>query len=149
MGERYVPDRNKVRYEDHTADLWMTAEGADEQEVITNMLTGLYSTISEEFTIDPAGTLNIEFHGGSLEEVLINVLSEALFLFDARSVLILRPTIGLSETKGGFKAVLTGSMAECTIPPEKGGFEVKAVTHHKAEMCKEGARWKGRVLLDL
>jgi SHS2 domain-containing protein len=141
----YIPSMKGVALGDHTADIWLEVEGGSLEECIRRAVHGLYSVMAQEFSISKGEMAYEIFDVGAREMLLVDVLSEALFLFDSESCLILDPEL---KTEKG-KYVLSFTKSECSVPPGKGGMEVKAVTFHDAELSVKEGVWKGRVLLDI
>jgi SHS2 domain-containing protein len=134
-----------VELGDHTADIWLEVEGGSLEECIQRAVHGLYSVMAQEFLISGKMQASENFEAGAKEMLLVDVLSEALFLFDSESVLIMDPKLMIE----GEEYVLNFMKAECSIPPGKGGMEVKAVTFHDTALSVNEGVWKGRVLLDI
>jgi SHS2 domain-containing protein len=130
---------------DHTADIWLEVEGGSLEECIQRAVQGLYSVMAQEFLISGKIEASETFDAGAHEMLLVDVLSEALFLFDSESSIILETKVRSEEGK----YVLNFFKAECSIPPGKGGMEVKAVTFHDTALSVSEGVWKGRVLLDI
>lgn len=149
MDPSYIPLTEGVTLGDHTADIWLEVTGSSLQECIERSLHGLYSIMAQEFEIRSSMDSSETFDAGALEILMVDVLSEALFLFDSESSIILSPLIGTSDHGEGGGFILNFKRANCSIPTGKGGMEVKAATFHGAELKEENGTWKGRVLLDI
>jgi SHS2 domain-containing protein len=149
MERTYIPSNEGVTLGDHTADIWLGVEASSLDECIHRALHGLYSVMSQEFILHSETGSSEVYETEESEMLLVDILSEALFLFDSESSLILHPEISMGEGDESDKTVLKFVKAACSIPPEKGGMEVKAVTFHGAELKQVDSGWKGRVLLDL
>ena len=119
------------------------------EECLTRTISGLYGVMAEEFQTLEWREEGLTFQAESLDVLLVELLSELLFIFDARSSLALDPCINVSETEGSFIMRFDYLETEVNIPEGKGGMEVKAATYHGAFLKKQDGIWKSRVLLDL
>ncbi len=149
MDRVHVPNSEGIVHEEHTADLWLTATGGSIEECLTRTVSGLYGVMAEEFQTMEWKKEELTFEAENLEVLLVELLSELLFIFDARSSLALDPRINVSEIEEGFILRFEYLETEVNIPEGKGGMEVKAATYHGAFLKKQGGIWKSRVLLDL
>jgi SHS2 domain-containing protein len=146
MGRSYIPSKTGVALGDHTADVWLEVNGPDMDNFIERALHGLYSVMADEFNLGSSVQSNESFPSERLELLLVDILSEALFLFDSESSLIMEPRLGPNENGD---VVLSFKKVECEIVPGKAGMEVKAVTFHGAELIEDDGGWRGKFLLDL
>jgi SHS2 domain-containing protein len=146
MDQNYIPSTEGISIGEHTADLWLEFEGASLEECIKRAVHGLYSVMAKEFSltgdVEVEDTLKID----STDMMIVDVLNEALFLFDAESTIILDPVIAL-QTK--HEVTLTFKKVKCEIPLGKAGMEVKAATFHGMELIEVNGKWIGKILLDL
>ncbi len=55
MDPIYRPDKDSVRYGDHTADLWIEAIGTDLNTLLVNLVDGLYGVMSDCFQLEGEG----------------------------------------------------------------------------------------------
>jgi SHS2 domain-containing protein len=152
MVHLYEPDKGSFAHGEHTADIWLIASGTSIEEVIGKMLVGLYGTISEAYSYEEdLGPLEIHFTGRAYEDLLIDALSEALFLLVSENVLFddLEVDLEGTEVNGQLTLTLRCSKRRVTIVPERQGMEVKAVTRYETSLKPLGGRWTARVLLDI
>ncbi|MFW3145885.1 MAG: archease [Thermoplasmatota archaeon] len=149
MGELFVPDPKGISYEDHTADLWLVLKGSSMGDCIEKALNGLYGVIGSSFMLGSAEEGILEIKGRDAVEMMVDVLSEALYLMDAETTLIKDPEIKIEVKEDEVELHMSFIKAGFSIPEGKGGMEVKAVSYHGAYLESEGDHWKGRVLLDI
>lgn len=152
MGPVYEPDMSSFVFGDHTADIWISTSGNSAQEVLSRMIEGLYGTISEAYVLEcDLGNLDLSFTSTSIEELLVMFLSEALFLIDSASEVLLRPEFVLMEDPLLSKKILSVrcNKFKVTIVPERQGMEIKAVTRHGTFFGPKEGVWGARVLLDI
>src|SRR5208283_3255944 len=67
---------------EHTADVGFEAFGATREEVFANAARALMNIIVDLDTIKPSDEVTLEIHGPDPESVLVNWLSEILYLHD-------------------------------------------------------------------
>ena len=149
MERSYVPSRQGVVHGEHTADLWLMTVGSSAAECISRMISGVYGVMSEEYMLLDGGKDSLSIESGNMEVLLVELLSEALFLFDAENVIITEPSITILESEKGYRLDLEFVRSTFSIPPGKGGMEVKAATYHEASLIQDADGWSARVLLDL
>jgi SHS2 domain-containing protein len=149
MDRVHVPSSEGVVHEEHTADLWLTASGESLEECLKRTVSGLYGVMADEFQISGMVKEELILEAESLEVLLVELLSELLFIFDARSSIAMDPSFIISEKEGRFTLRFGYRETEVSVSEGKGGMEVKAATYHGASLRNEGGSWKSRVLLDL
>ncbi|MEA3557784.1 MAG: archease [Candidatus Thermoplasmatota archaeon] len=149
MSRIFRPPDQGVSFEEHTADLWLIAEGSSIEEVFKRALTGLYSVIASEFEIDDEREEMEKFKGTETEEILIDILSEALYLFDAESRVIMDPRFELERNNEGIMVRMWFGSAGVRIKEGCHGMEVKAATYHGTEIAAINKVHRARILLDI
>jgi len=149
MERIHIPCGDGVVLEEHTADLWLTASGVSPEECIERTISGMYNVMAEEFNVSGGHPADLTLEAEGLEVVLVELLSELLFIFDARASLALDPKILLNEENGRVTLRMDYIETPFTMVEGKRGMEVKAATYHEASLKKDGGLWKTRVLLDL
>jgi SHS2 domain-containing protein len=146
MDKIFVPSKDGVSIGEHTADLWLEFEGGSLEECIQRAVHGLYSVMAQEYSLIKGSEVEEILNMGSAEMLVVDILNEALYLFDAESSLMLDPSFTLHSER---KSQLRFRKIECEIPPGKSGMEVKAATFHGMELSEDQGKWKGRILLDI
>ncbi len=81
-----------------------------------------------------------------METLLVRLLQEVLYLFDARRFVARRLEIESWKDKR-----LIGRVWGETFDPERHGFktEIKAVTYHGLKISKSKGRWYAELVLDV
>lgn len=130
----------------HTADLQICAYGKDLPTLFKNALFGMFTGISPQFISETKACHDIEVRSHDLETLMVDFLSEALYLSDVHKEAYLDMNLKEISTEGEFfiKAELCGRKIE--------GFEegeIKAVTHHGLKVEKKDDHWIAKVLFDL
>ncbi|MBN1539136.1 MAG: archease [Candidatus Thermoplasmatota archaeon] len=142
----FIPPKEGFTLGEHTADLWLEVNGSSIEDCVSRSLLGLYHVMAQEFVIIGTRRDSIALDNESVEFLVVDVLSEALFLFDSESTLMLDPSLK-KERGGGW--VLEFSRSKCRIPEGKGGMEVKAATFHGPGTVMRDGIWYSKVLLDI
>ena len=67
---------------DHTADVGIKAYGKTLSEAFENAAKGMFDIITDSSEIESIGQYNIELEAPDLEQLLVDWLSELLYLFE-------------------------------------------------------------------
>ncbi len=149
MGDRYVPEKKGSTLKEHTADIWLISEGDSLEHMFSAAVSGLYRLMANEFITGKVEKRTESFSANQVEEVLIDILSEALYLFDAESRLILEPSFTIERMNGRIDVKMDYVSKKAEIPEGAGGMEVKAPTYHGAELEEKNGNYKCKILLDV
>ncbi len=131
---------------DHTADIGIDVLGATLRELFTNAAFALFDIITDLSKVECKAECNIKISGIDREQLLVNWLTELLYLHDVKNLLFKNFCIAdikdnqLTATING-EAFIEGKHVIKT--------EVKAVTYHNLSIIKEDHQWKARVIFDL
>ena len=115
---------------EHTADVGVKAYGKTVAEAFKHVAEGMFDIITDKSTIDPVGEYNILLEAPDLEQLLVDWLSQLLFLNDAHDLVF-----------GKFEVTLTENHLSAHVFGEKYdkkkhqmGVEIKAVTYHMLQV---------------
>jgi SHS2 domain-containing protein len=115
---------------EHTADVGVKAYGKTIAEAFEHAANGMFDIITDESTIDPVGQYDIQLEAPDLEQLLVDWLSQLIFLNDAQDLVF-----------GKFQVTLTGNRLTASVFGEKYdtkkhrmGVEIKAVTYHMLQV---------------
>ena len=129
---------------EHTADIGIRAYGINLTELFETATRGLCS-ITGAWRAGDGQTVAIEVGPGDLGAVLVDWLSEVLYLQDAWDSIIAAVTVdGVSEEGARGKVVLAPRGDE-TLE----GTAVKAITYHQLRVEHVDGRWIAEVYLDV
>lgn len=131
---------------EHTADLKIKAYGKDLPELFFNTLRGMFESIGSQRS-DVGGQIlevrrEIKIKSPDLESLLVDFLSEALYLSDINNEAYFEThfeKFSEEELSGTIKGVKVKGFKE----------EIKAVTYHGLEVKKVDGRWEAVVLFDI
>lgn len=133
---------------DHTADVGLRVRGADLDDLFRTAAEGLfgYIVVNRE-EVRPEEEETVTLAAESPGELLIAWLNELIFRLETQ-----HRVYGQFEVR----AALDGRSLEATIAGEPidrdrhvMDHEVKAVTHHGANVERDGSGWVAEVILDI
>lgn len=121
-----------MRYEvlEHTADVMIKARGATVEECFENAAFAMMDQILDASSVGAVLFEDMTVEGGSLDELLYNFLSEVLFIFDARDLVL--SVFHVSIGTGSLRCRATGEMFDRSRHSPR--QEVKAVTYHMLQV---------------
>jgi SHS2 domain-containing protein len=134
------------RYEilEHTADVGLAVEGDSLTEVFEVATRGL-AEISGLWRPGRGDRISVEVHANDLGSLLVDWLSEVLYLHDARRALIGGVEVTMVAGHAAAGAVAFAPFDEETIE----GVQIKAVTYHQLSVEKKSDVWRARVFFDI
>jgi SHS2 domain-containing protein len=136
---------------EHKADLKIRAFGKTKEELFLNMLKGMISGLRPEILNSEAETQNIEIKSPDLEALLVDFLSEVLYLTQVNKEIyadIKFKKLTDPSTGSGQVAELEGELTGQKV--ERFGEDIKAVTYHDLDIHqKADGTWEVTVLFDI
>jgi len=117
---------------DHTADVGIKAYGKTLSEAFENAAKGMFDIITDNSEIESVGQYDLELEAPDLEQLLVDWLSELLYLNSARNQVFGFFKIELDEKNKKLKAKVFGEKFD--LSKHKIGAEIKAVTYHMLEV---------------
>ena len=131
---------------DHTADIGLIVYGEDLKTLFENAGEAFFHLITDLKKVRRRTERRIEIGKEDLERLMVDWLSELLYLHDVEDLLFKEFKIE-SVGEDGLKAVIKGEVFQEGVHVIKTG--VKAVTYHRIEVRKENGRWRAQIILDL
>jgi len=131
---------------EHTADVGFEAWGTTREEVFANAARALISLIVDLEAIAPREEITLEIHGPDLESVLVNWLSELLYLHDAEAWLF-REFEVQNLGNDSLRARARGEKLERSRHEVK--LLVKAITYHQLVLEESPQGWRAQVYVDI
>ena len=131
---------------DHTADTGLSIYGRDLKSLFEHAAEGFFHIIKDLKKVNPRVERRIQLEGEDLERLMVDWLSELLYLHDVDHLLF-REFIVESVGEEGLRAVARGEPFQEGVHVIKTG--VKAVTYHQIRVEKQREGWRARVILDL
>jgi SHS2 domain-containing protein len=136
----------QFRVLEHTADVGFEAFGATREEVFANAARALFDLIVELDTIEPCEEARVEVTGPDPASVLVNWLSEVLFLFDTEGWIFREFEIQTLHDNS-LSAFARGEKFQRSRHQAK--LLVKAITYHQLALEKTGQGWRAQVYVDI
>ena len=120
---------------DHTADIGVKAYGKTLSEAFENAGKAMFDIITDNSEVESVGQYNIEINAPDSEQLLVDFLSELLYLNSAKNIVFGFFKVNLDEKENKLSAVVCGE--KFTLSKHKIGAEIKAVTYHMLEVKKK------------
>jgi len=113
---------------DHTADTGIKAYGKSISEAFENAAKGMFDIITDKSEIESIGEYEIRLKAQDLEQLLVDWLSELVFLNSAKNLVFGFFKVDVDEKNSSLSAHVFGE--KFNISKHKVGTEIKAVTYH-------------------
>ena len=120
---------------DHTADIGVKAYGKNLSEAFEHAAKAMFDIITDNSEIESVGQYDIKLEAPDLEQLLVDFLSELLFLNSAKNLVFGFFKVELDEKNNSLSARVFGE--KYNISKHKIGAEIKAVTYHILEVKKK------------
>ena len=117
---------------DHTADIAIKASGKTLAETFENAAKAMFDIITDKSEIESVGQYGIELEAPDLEQLLVDWLSELLFINTSQNLVFGFFKVELDEKKKKLSTKIFGEKYD--ISKHKVGAEIKAVTYHMLEV---------------
>ena len=130
MMKGIIERMKKYEFIDHTADIGVRAYGKNLSEAFENAAVGMFDVISDTAKIDKIGEYVIELEADNIEQLLVDWLSELLYIHETKNVLLSGFKVKLDKNK--LRARVYGEGLDKKKHPIKN--EIKAVTYHILEV---------------
>lgn len=130
----------------HTADVGAEVEAPDLPALFAEAALALRHLLVEEGEVRPAVERTVEVGGADLPELLVNWLTELIFLVETEGLVFGDFSF---ETLGEGRLSATARGEPLDEARHALGREVKAVTYHEIEVEPTPEGWRARVLFDL
>jgi SHS2 domain-containing protein len=146
-----MPSQQK-RYEylEHTADIKFIAYGKTPEEVFENAALAMFNVIIDTEKVFEKTEREISLKSPDLESLLVDWLSEILYLFEVEETVFRKFTVESIKEENGEYSISARASGE-KYYPESHPFEteIKAVTYNQLEIRKVTDGWQARVVVDI
>jgi SHS2 domain-containing protein len=133
-----------------TSDIGLDIEADSLRELFLAGAEGMFAIIIGE---KPTGATSvrreIELAANSNEQLLVDWLSELLYLFDAEGLIAGECILDISTINENYKLRADVKFRPFSAEMDAAEHEVKAVTYYKLEIKEEGGRYGCHVVFDL
>ncbi len=131
---------------DHTADIGLVVHGKDLETLFENAGEGFFHLITDLKKVRRRTEKRIEIKGEKLDRLMVDWLTELLYLHDVENLLFRGFKVD-AVGEDGLKARVKGE------PFQEGvhviNTEVKAVTYHQIRVNQEKGGWRAQIIFDL
>ena len=136
------------RYEvlDHTADIGIVVHGEDLKALFENAGEAFFHLITDLRKVKRRVERRIDIRGENLDRLMVDWLSELLYLHDVENLLFRGFKVEFVG-EDGLRAIAEGEPFQEGVHVIK--TEVKAVTYHQIRVEKRNGGWRARVIFDL
>ena len=131
---------------DHTADVGVIVSGRDLKALFENAGGAFFHLISDLRKVKIRIEKRIEIGGEPLERLMVDWLSQLLYLHDVEGLLFKKFRVE-SVGENGLKATAAGEPFQEGVHVIK--TQVKAVTYHQIKVYQEDEGWKAQIIFDL
>lgn len=120
--------------------------GRDLRELFVNAAQAMFETIVDLGSVRAQEEVTIEAHAEDQESLLVSWLSELLFIFETRRLLLAEFHVERID-----QVHVKGRARGERFDPSRHTFytEIKAVTYHQLRVEKANDHWLARVLFDI
>ena len=135
---------------DHTADIGVEAEAHDLGSLFADAARGFADVVTDIDGIEGSTERRQHLEAASLEALLVDWLSELLYVFETEGLLFSAVTADVSPSERGWslRAVCRGEVFDSGRHELK--VPIKAVTYHALEVARSAAGgWRARVIFDI
>jgi len=131
---------------EHTADVGFVAHGSTVEDVLREAISALLSIAVDPSDIADREHTDVEVQGDEPSALLVNLLEEVLFLFDANVFAARRAEVRVPRP-GTAQVRLFGEPRD----PARHRWRliVKGITYHGLQFQKDANGWRVRVFLDV
>jgi len=131
---------------EHTADIGIRAYGEDIQQLFSNAALGMYEQIADMSNVNPTETIEINAEAGDHEELLVVWLSELLYQYNGKNMLLREFSI---ERLAEDHIVSFAKGEKIDLNKHILRKEVKAVTFHDVRIEKQDGIFKTELIFDV
>lgn len=123
----------------------MRGKGPTPAEAFEGAATALSSIMVDIDKIDPDKSIEIELENEDLEDLLVDWLSELLYLFDVEELVFKDFEVNIDKNR------LTATAKGERFNPEKhgSGTVVKAITYNELKVEKQKDKWIAQCVVDV
>ena len=132
---------------EHTADVGLRIRAADLPELFAEAGRALFSIMVDNYeVVQPDETISLDVPAAGVEDLLFDWISELIFTFEMRHLLLCRFDVTLDD-QAGLHADAAGQMLD--EQRHRIGFEVKAVTYHELKVRETDDGYMAEVIVDI
>ena len=130
----------------HTADTGIEGTAETLDALIAVMSLGMFELVGRCKASSPRRWLTLTIDAGTVEDLLVDTLSELLYLSETEDLLFCDFRVSVEPAEPAAK-VEVGGVPNSAVEPA--GPPIKAVTYHDLVVERREGRWYGRVYFDV
>ena len=130
-----------------SVDFAFEASGETLEDLFTSCAEACFSAMAELSKVEQLIDYSIDISADSLDDLLVDFLSELIYLKDAEKIFFSRFDIDIDADNISLNAVARGEKIDYNKHEIK--VDVKAATYHNLEIKKTEKGFKVKVILDL
>ena len=131
---------------DHIADLGVEVEGASAAEALARLVLAEAALLAGGGLVKADRLARFEVVGPDLCTAALGLLRELLYRFATERVIAASCTVS-ARRQGGFEVLIELGPFDPVAHAE--GWDLKAVTLHRASFAEEASRFRARVIFDV
>jgi SHS2 domain-containing protein len=135
------------KYLEHTADAEFVAYGQTPDEAFVNAARAMFGLVVDPSNVKPVEAREVTLTAGSLEDLLIDWLSELLYLSEVDRLVFSKFEVKI--TKNGEYWLNAKACGEIISPHHEISLHIKAVTYHDLRVERRNNVYEAQVLLDI
>jgi SHS2 domain-containing protein len=134
---------------EHTADTGLEVEARTLDDLFVEAMRGMTDCITELEQVEPKTRRRFEVRAGDLGRLMVEWLSDVVYLFEVEDLLFSQAEVVIQESKEGFD--LEATAAGEPYDPHRHPLEIaiKAVTYHQLAVEQTTNGWRARVIFDI
>jgi len=135
---------------DISGDVGIRAFGKSIEDVFKNSALGMYSLITDLEGVKAEKDISISVESNSLEGLLVSLLNELIFQFDAYNFIGKRidiQSLTPNPQSPSLKAIISGEEFDTERHERK--LLIKAATYHRLKVEKAGDVWQADIIFDI
>jgi len=145
--DRYIMWKYKFLEDVAIADVAFVAQGKSLEELFANCATAAFEVMVDTKQVAIRQKRNIRLENDKVEELLVDWLSELMFLKDKDKILFKEFRIGIKKS-GIYRLEAQALGEKINTKRHRLRTDVKAVTYHLLDVYKK-RNWMARVVLDV
>jgi SHS2 domain-containing protein len=131
---------------DHTADIGIEVWGKTKKKALANTVEAMFDLLVDSNNVSEVQIKQLTITGADIDDMLINLLREALYIFHSQAWLCKKCEI-LELNKQKIVARFSGEPYD--VKKHQLKMEIKAVTYHTLKIERVDKGWRARVIFDV
>jgi SHS2 domain-containing protein len=135
---------------DHTADVGIDLIAETPEALFCEALRGMADCLTDVELVEPLESRRMELEGATLELLLVDWLSEALYVFETDGLVLCQAELEIQSHPDSTQRLKARTVGEL-FDPQKHPLRmpIKGVTYHGLYVQQDGDSWRARVIFDV